>query len=181
MRTVLIIFATREGQTAKVAQRICDHLYKADIDLQLVDAGDSKRVDDIDLSSVDLIVCGASMHVGRLESEIVDFINRNKDQIEAKPRSFFLVLLSAATKDPELRRKWLSDAANKMNKQLNVRFDDCEMVAGALAYSKYSMPTKWVMRRIAKLAREATDTSRNYEYTDWNQVDRYARRLLDAL
>jgi menaquinone-dependent protoporphyrinogen oxidase len=181
MKKVLIAFATREGHTAKVANRICERLSEAAVAVQLVDVSDTTQADDIDLGSVDLIVCGASMHAGGLESEMVDFLNRNKGQIEAKPRSFFLVLLSAATKDPELRRKWLSDAATRMNEQLTIRFDDCEMVAGALAYSKYSLPMRWVMKRIARQAGESTDTSQDYEYTDWNQVDRYARRLLDAL
>ena len=87
------------------------------------------------------------------------------------------VLLSAATKDPDLRKRWLLDARNKLNSQLKVHFADCEMVAGALAYSKYSMPVKWMMKRIAKQAGEATDTSKDYEYTDWDQIHRYAQRL----
>ena len=148
MKRVLIIFATREGQTAKVAKRIFEYLSKADVVVQLLNAKDATR--DIDLESFDLLVCGASMHAGGLESEMVDFINRNADQISMNNRSFFLVLLSAATKKPQLRQKWLSDARKKMQQQLTVGFDDCEMVAGALIYSKYSLPIRWVMKRIAK-------------------------------
>jgi menaquinone-dependent protoporphyrinogen oxidase len=33
------------------------------------------------------------------------------------------------------------------------------------------------MRRIASEAGEETETSRDYEYTDWEQVERYAARL----
>ena len=40
-----------------------------------------------------------------------------------------------------------------------------EMIAGALAYSKYPKPLKWVMQQIAKKAGEDTDTSQDYEYT----------------
>jgi menaquinone-dependent protoporphyrinogen oxidase len=64
-----------------------------------------------------------------------------------------------------------------MNDQLEVTFDDVEMIAGALRYSKYPLPLRWLMRRIAKQAGGDTDTSRDYEYTDWEQVDGYARRL----
>jgi len=57
-----------------------------------------------DFGAFDLLVFGASMHAGGLEQELVEFINRHKQKIESKPRPFFLVLLSAATRDPELSR-----------------------------------------------------------------------------
>jgi menaquinone-dependent protoporphyrinogen oxidase len=47
-------------------------------------------------------------------------------------------------------------------------------------YSKYSWPLKWLMKRIAKQAGEDTDTARDYEYTDWQQVAAYAMRLSKA-
>jgi len=37
------------------------------------------------------------------------------------------------------------------------------------------------MRRIAKKAGAATDTSRDYEYTDWIGLDRFADELADEL
>jgi menaquinone-dependent protoporphyrinogen oxidase len=51
------------------------------------------------------------------------------------------------------------------------------MIAGALMYSKYPLPVKWLMKGIARKAGEDTDTSRDYEYTDWEQVRQYAQML----
>jgi menaquinone-dependent protoporphyrinogen oxidase len=168
------MFATREGQTEKVARRIADVLREAGADVDLVDA---KASTGISLQSFDLLVLGASMHAGGIERELVGFVNSHVEDIRQKRRSFFLVLLSAAAKDLSLRAKWLADARAKMNDQLEVTFDDVEMIAGALRYSKYPLPLRWLMRRIAKQAGGDTDTSRDYEYTDWEQVDGYARRL----
>ncbi len=61
---------------------------------------------------------------------------------------------------------------------MEVSFDRVEMIAGALMYSKYPGPLKWVMRRIARQAGEDTDMSHDCEYTNWQQVADYARRLL---
>ncbi|MDZ7685538.1 MAG: hypothetical protein U5O39_11475 [Gammaproteobacteria bacterium] len=36
------------------------------------------------------------------------------------------------------------------------------------------------MKRIAKQAGGDTDTSRDYEYTGWEQVERFAERLLEV-
>jgi menaquinone-dependent protoporphyrinogen oxidase len=46
-------------------------------------------------------------------------------------------------------------------------------VAGALAYSKYSFFVKLVMKTIAWKAGGPTDTSRDYEFTDWATLDRF--------
>ncbi|MGB5635985.1 MAG: flavodoxin domain-containing protein, partial [Waterburya sp.] len=179
MKNILILYATREGQTEKVAAQISTHLKKAGANVELINAQDKTATEDIDLDVFDLLVFGASMHAGGLEQELVDFINSHKEQIEQRVRSFFLVLLSAATKDSKLRAEWLKDARNKMDEQIQVQFQDVEMIAGALMYSKYSLPLKWIMKRIAKQAGEGTDTSKDYEYTDWQQVEQYSENLMN--
>lgn len=179
MKNILILYATREGQTEKVALRITVHLRALGAKVAVIDARDITANRDFELDTFDLLVFGASMHAGGIEKELADFINRRKEQIERKTRSIFLVLLSAASKHQDLRAEWLADARKKMDGQLVVTFDDIEMIAGALMYSKYSKPMKWVMKRIAEKAGEDTDTSQDYEYTDWEQVERYADRLND--
>ena len=53
--------------------------------------------------------------------------------------------------------------------------DQCELVAGAVRYTKYNWLLRFVMRRISKSKGLETDTSRDYEYTNWDAVDRFAR------
>ena len=48
-------------------------------------------------------------------------------------------------------------------------------VAGALAYSKYGLLKRLLMRHIAKQSGGSTDTSRDHVYTDFAELD----RLLD--
>jgi menaquinone-dependent protoporphyrinogen oxidase len=54
-----------------------------------------------------------------------------------------------------------------------------KVVAGALPYTKYSFFTRWIMKRIVSEAGGDTDTSRDYEYTDWKDLrdftDRFAK------
>ena len=177
MSQTLLIYATREGQTQKVAARIATHLENLDHEVEFVNATDKAETAKLNLRAFDRLVFGASMHAGGLEQELVEFINSHKEQISQQSRSLFVVLLSAATKDPEMRADSLADAHRKVNDQLRVSFDDIEFIAGALMYSKYSWALKWLMKRIAKQAGEGTDVSQDYEYTDWEQVERYAMRL----
>jgi menaquinone-dependent protoporphyrinogen oxidase len=54
---------------------------------------------------------------------------------------------------------------------------DVLRVAGALAYSRYNLIVRAVMKHIARKAHAPTDTSRDYEFTDWNAIDRFVARL----
>jgi menaquinone-dependent protoporphyrinogen oxidase len=171
----LIVYATREGQTRKIALKLAEHLREHGVTVKTHDARESFS---LDLRDFDHFVFGASMHAGGLEKEIRDFISNHEKEITSKSRLFFLVLLSAATKDRSLREKWLQDAKRKFKEQIPVPFEELEMVAGALRYSKYSLPLKWIMKRIAEQAGEGTDMSRDYEYTDWEQVKRLAKKII---
>jgi menaquinone-dependent protoporphyrinogen oxidase len=106
-------------------------------------------------------------------------VNRNSTAISQRPRAFFLVLLSAATADQKLRESSLTDARHKLTGQFEVNFEDIEFIAGALTYSKYAMPLRWLMQRIARQHGADTDTNRDYEYTDWQHVKAYGQRLFN--
>lgn len=180
MKRFLVLYATREGQTAKVAERLAEHLRAGGAEVSLVDAANKLTVDALELERFDRLVFGASMHAGGLEKELVRFINGHADELRGRERSLFVVLLSAAAKDPALREEWLGDARRKIEEQLAVTFEPVEMIAGALRYSQYGLLLRWTMRSIARKAGGDTDTSRDYEYTDWEQVRRYAQALLDG-
>ena len=54
-------------------------------------------------------------------------------------------------------------------------------IAGAMAYTKYSPIMRWMIKRISRKEGGPADTTRDYEYTDWEQVRRLADRFTDAL
>ena len=175
MKQALILYATREGQTAKVASTLNKHL--ATLGVQSTAHNLEKTFDGRHLERFDLLIFGGSMHAGGIESELVQFVNQNSTTISQRPRAFFLVLLSAATADDKLRERSLTDAEQKLTGQFEVNFEDIEFIAGALTYSKYAMPLRWLMQRIARQHGADTDLKRDYEYTDWQQVKAYAQRL----
>lgn len=174
---VLILYATREGQTGKIAGRLAGRLETDGMHVTLANARDRDAVAKLDPASFDLVVLGASMHAGRLERELTRFIGKHAAAIARVPRSLFVVLLAAATKNPERRKHALADASRRVAAQLAVGFADVEWIAGALAYTRYGWLTRWTMRRIARAEGGDTDTSRDHEYTDWQQVEAYADRL----
>src|SRR5215212_510950 len=54
--------------------------------------------------------------------------------------------------------------------------------AGALRYTQYGFIKRHLMKKISKDGGSAdTDTSRDYEYTDWNDVRHFAEEFLEGL
>jgi menaquinone-dependent protoporphyrinogen oxidase len=49
--------------------------------------------------------------------------------------------------------------------------------AGELAYTRYNPVTRWIMKMISRRNGGPTDTSRDYEFTDWAAVDRFGHEL----
>lgn len=174
MKSILIVYATREGQTEKVSRVMEEHLTGLGVLVKLHHAGDDFFSE---IDNFDFILFGASMHAGGVEQELIDFMVTHKEKIIPKPRAFFLVLLSAATKDSKLKEEWLNNARNRVGDQIPLSFDHIQMIAGALKYSQYSWPMKLIMRNIAKQAGEDTNIFHDYEYTDWDQVKQYAENL----
>jgi menaquinone-dependent protoporphyrinogen oxidase len=50
-----------------------------------------------------------------------------------------------------------------------------EAFGGALRYSLYRGWKRWLVRLFVRVAGGDTDPSRDYEYTDWHGVARFAR------
>ena len=177
MKHILLLYATMEGQTEKIANKINANLGTEGCMVTMVNVSKPEQIKAIDPSDFDLLVFGASVHIGKIEKPMIAFINHHVDSIKTKPRSLFVVLMAAASSDPTSRAKSLADISQYLDKTLQVSFANKEMIAGAIKYTQYNWFIKWVMKQITKKEGGSTDTSRDHEYTDWDQVVQYAKRL----
>lgn len=177
MKKILLAYATVEGQTEKIAAAIRDQLAAAGADVTLLHVREAKETPEPDLPSFDLLVFGASVHMQKIEKEMAAFIERHQDIIRDKARSLFVVSMAAASNDPAERKKSLDVIRQSVRRQVPVEFEDEEMIAGALMYTKYNWLVRWIMKRISAKEGGSTDTTRDQEYTDWKQVAAYAARL----
>lgn len=171
---LLIIYGTTEGQT----RRICEYLQKEAIEKKYaVTLHDSTRTESSpDPDRYDAIIVAASVHAGKYQSSITHFVQEHQEVLNNMPGLFLSVSLVAATDEPE---SW--EELKTITKQF---FDKTkwhpaltEYVAGALLYSEYNFFKKFIMRLIAQKNSGDTDTSQDYEYTDWDQVKRILPRL----
>ncbi|WP_136688814.1 flavodoxin domain-containing protein [Halorhabdus amylolytica] len=169
MAQILVCYGTSEGQTEKIAERIGDRLSERGHRAPVRNVDES----DPDPGGYDAVLIGSSIHMGGHQSPVETFITENLEVLGALPTGFFQVSLSAASDDPGER----AEAANYVEdfeESTGFHPDRVGLFGGALRYSKYGFLKRLLMKQIAKRSSGDTDTSRDYEYTDWGEVDAFA-------
>lgn len=173
MSRLLVIYDTSEGQTEKIASAMVEaaqclgHEASAD-DVEFM-AGH------IDPALVDAVILGGPIHAGHHSRALRHFIETNNAQLQVIPSAFFSVSLSAAG-TPDQR----DDARRCMDEFLrDVKFEPLDRIilAGALKYRSYGFLKRFLMKRIVGIAGD-TDTSKDYEYTEWPEVTQFVTRFL---
>jgi len=175
---VAVFFATQEGHTREIAERIMLDLRKGGFD---VDLHDVRLPFPFDWKFYSAAVLAASVHQGNHEKEMIRFVKDHRPELERMPTAFISVTLSEVGAErreatPAEHIQFVAD----VNKMLDTFFEQTEWyptyvkpVAGALTYSKYNFFIRFIMRRIARKQGAATDTSRDYDYTDWIALDKF--------
>jgi menaquinone-dependent protoporphyrinogen oxidase len=174
-----IFYATREGQGKRVAEHIADSLRALRFDVDVCNVKQSPE--SIDMQPYQAAFVIASVHLGHHEREIVRFVKSHRLELVRLGAPFLSLTLSeAGAEDPvaPLEKRML--AAADAQRMIDVFVQDTGWrpayvlpVAGALAYSKYNFFIKLIMKTIAKRSGGPTDTSRDYEFTDWTALDRF--------
>jgi menaquinone-dependent protoporphyrinogen oxidase len=170
---VPVFFATTEGQTRRIAERIAAVLREHGRDSRAIDIA-TIPASAIDWTVVRGAVVGASLHGGKHQTQAHAFVDAAAADLNRAPSAFFSVSLSAASADPteQAAARRLADEfpkAHGWTPSLVVS------VAGRLAYTSYGFFIRLVMKRIARKEGAPTDTSRDYELTNWEKVDGLAR------
>jgi len=183
MKPVGIFYATREGHTRHIAEHLASDFQARGMEVETTNVAD--RPDEIDLNSFSFAIVAASVHAGSHEPEMIRFVKSHRNQLERMPTAFISVTLSEAGAErvdgtPAERARFAADVKKVIDaffEQTGWHPKRVKPVAGALLYTKYNFLIRFVMKRIARKAGAATDTSRDYEYTDWLALDRFVDEI----
>ena len=174
-----IFYATREGQTRKVAARIARDLRAFGVDTDLCDVVTSRAP--IDWLRYGMVWVAASVHAGHHEREMIRFVRRYRADLERLHAVFVSLTLSEAGADdrqapPERREQSARDARRMIDmflKETEWKPAWSFPVARALAHTRYNWVLRKIMARIARQQGASTDTSVDHEFTNWPLLDRY--------
>lgn len=175
---ILIVYGTEYGQTAKIAKQIGDRLSERGC---LIDERYGKHLTlDWPLIHYDGVMVGASIYMNRHQRYMVEFARAYAPYLAEMPTAFFSVSLSAAAPSDDGRSQ-AHAALERFVERTGWRPSMMMPFAGALAYSKYGPLETRIMQGIAALVGGDTDTSRDYEYTDWEEVRAFAEAYFEHL
>ena len=100
------------------------------------------------------------------------FVAERRNELNSRPSAFFSVSLAAAGTEDQRQdaERYLRQFLERADWQprMTAKF------AGAVRYLEYGFLKRWMMKSIMKRAGRDTDTTRNHEYTDWDEVDQFA-------
>lgn len=173
---ILILYGTKYGQTAKIATRMGEVLRGAGHEVTIVDSmGGSPSP-----AVFDGVIIGASVVAVGHQKRVERYVRRHVDTLNAMPSAFFSVSASAASTNSTGCR----NARRVLERFLlatDWRPEEQACIAGAVNYTRYHPLVRWYMRWASKLGGGSTDTSRDHEYTDWVQVERFTLRFASVV
>jgi menaquinone-dependent protoporphyrinogen oxidase len=158
----LVVYATTEGHTRKVAEHVADRLHALGQRVALHDATDAEP--DADFADVDAVVVAASLHEGRYQTGIVRFVTNRHGELSRTESVFLPVSLSAASSDADDRAN-LDLSVERFMTETAWRPNRLHHVMGALRCDKGDFFRRWSMKLIVKDAGAAAGPT--VELTDW--------------
>jgi menaquinone-dependent protoporphyrinogen oxidase len=165
LSTVLVLYASVEGHTGRIARRIAEILRGAGHRVDLAPAGG-----ELDASPYAGVIVGASVHYGHHPAWLAGVLLAQHERLRERHTAFFSVSLGAK---PRYAKKFLRKA--RWQPQLTAAFP------GALQYSKYGTLKRRVVQAFAWIGGHDTDASRDYDYTDWKAVEDFASAFSSRL
>jgi menaquinone-dependent protoporphyrinogen oxidase len=171
MASVMIVYGTAYGQTAKISKRIADRLTVAGHFVALWQ-GDTLP-SETSASAYDAFLVAGSVLYGKHQSYLLDFVRRNLSTLNARPSAFVSVcgaLIGGRAPGKEEAQQYVA----RFLEQAGWRPRFTRSFPGGLPYTRYGFITRWIMKAISRKTGRPTDTSRDWEFTDWAEVDRFA-------
>ena len=171
MTKSLIIYSSTDGQTKKICERIMESVItKSSVNLVSIN-----EALNLNMSTYEKIIIGASIRYGRYNSLVLKFVNKNLKILQKKYCAFFSVNVVARKENkntPESNpyiRKFFARTDWKPNL--------VSVFAGKVDYPNYNFLNKFIIKFIMFITKGPTDTSMSYEFTDWDKVKLFADKI----
>lgn len=172
MANIYIPYGSVEGQTARIVEYIADLVRAHGHEAETVDLKRSAA------SSIpsghDGVIVAASIHMGKHEGFVADFVRQNRSELERLPSALISVSLAAHGDEHDAE-----DYVAEFEEQTGWHPAHVGIFAGALLYTQYNFLKRQMMKKIVRdKGSTDLDTSRDYVYTEWDGVKRFTEDFL---
>jgi menaquinone-dependent protoporphyrinogen oxidase len=170
---VLLLYSTNFGLSQRICERIAELLRPRGLDARvcaLTDPG-------VDPADCDAIVIGASIKHGKHQPSVLEFIQRHRAALDARPGALFSVNLVA--RKPHRNTPETNPYLRRLVAQSPWKPRLLGVFAGELDYSRYGPVDRHMMRLVMWINRGPTDLDTKVAFTNWQEVERFAERVAE--
>jgi menaquinone-dependent protoporphyrinogen oxidase len=163
-----ILYATVDGQTLKIANKIKEILIEKGNEVELFSIEDFTGK----IANYDKFIIGSSIRYGKHNAKIIEFINTHKKQLDNTKNAFFSVNLVA--RKPEKAMPETNPYFIKFLSEIDWIPFQAAVFAGKLDYQKYPFTDRLMIQLIMWMTKGPTNSKTNIEYTDWDKVSQFS-------
>ena len=178
MSSILITYASRDGQAQSIAFKLAEHLQAAALGCKLLDlhsgAPDSKV-----LAQFSLVVLVAAVRYGKHLPVVTQWLER--DSVLLNQQAFAIVSVNLIARNAHKRCINSNAYLRRLLHQHKLKPVAACAIAGKLDYPRYRWLDRQMIRMIMALTGGPTDTKVTTEFTDWSVVESFAGHLRDLI
>lgn len=163
--TVLIAYATVEGQTGKIARFVEKQARDAGLETTLLEIAGSTG--EAEFGGIDKVVLAASVHERRHPKAFEAFVSNNRALLAERQVLLLSVSLSAAFED---YRNEAQDYLDEMKLRTGLDPTAELLVAGAVKPESYDDYAARVLRQVVLKGKAFVPTARDHEFTNWDEL-----------
>ncbi len=172
MAKILILYSTTDGHTIEICKRIGKTAQALGDEVQLKDLKDNPE---LPAGSFDKIVIGASIRYGKHQVLVNEFIEKHQATLESHPNAFFSV--NVVARKPEKNTPGTNPYLQKFLGKIDWKPQLLGVFAGRIDYPSLGFFDKHMIRLIMWITKGPTDPSLTIEFTDWDKVEEFARKI----
>ena len=163
---VMIVYASVEGHTLKIAHFLQGLVQKAGYVATLVDVG--QKVAPVSIGGFEKVILAAPVHRQRHPARFENYLRANKHLL--KQRHTLLLSVSFCAAFPEGLEE-ANSYLTELNKRTGFFADNAMCVAGALQFDKYRDYEAQVVRFIGLHLEQYESTKTDRIFTDWSALE----------
>jgi len=168
---ILLLYSSVYGQARKICERLQSQVMAQGHQAELMPLGGGGA----NPADYDGIVIGASIRHGKHNPAVLEFIHRNRALLESRPSAFFSVSLVA--RKPAKNTAETNPYVKAFIARSPWKPKLVGVFGGVLDYQRYGLFDRYVIQFIMRINKGPTDLHTAVEFTNWNEVDRFAGRI----
>ena len=172
MAKVLLLYSTTDGHTVEICKRMRAVIEAEGDTVELANLADGPVLQDL---SFDKVVIGASIRYGKHQKTVYDFIRSNRAILEAHPNALFSV--NVVARKPEKNTPETNPYLQKFLQQIDWVPQNLGVFAGKIVYPALGPVDRTMIRFIMWMTKGPTDPTGTYEFTDWDKVEEFGRKI----